>query len=82
MSILAKRLRKLETAQQSKGRVISVRVGSHHTDKDIAALLASNDIVELPNDMVVVIRTIYLDRNDNDAPGDGPPILLGVHPMN
>ena len=76
MSILAKRLQKLETARHGKGRVISVRVGGHHTDKDIADLLASHDVVEGPNDLVVVLSILHLDSHCKDAP-----VLLGVHPM-
>lgn len=80
-SLMLSRVQKLELVRHGKGRVISVRAGIEHTDDDVASLLASHGIVETPNDLVVVLKNLFEERDGTVARSGEPPVLLNVVPM-
>jgi hypothetical protein len=81
MNTLAKRLERLEGHVTGNGRIFALRTGPDHSESDGAEFLERRGYKLTRSDLVVCLKTFYLDERGGVQRTDAPIELLSVNAM-
>lgn len=81
MSMIARRLQKLEESLGTGAGRLLVVFSQGATDKAVRAAFAEQGVIVGKADQLVHFQTIYEDRDGNPIPSDQPPVVTPPMPI-